>query len=144
MPNLKRNSLILCVLATFFGFNAFAAKFEKAVTGEDAKALYELAGDPGDSDYKGPNELSAGCHYDKPGNDRSLQFCDSEIGFINSPVREILSRILLANRTPEFVENEHYAIGVHFICVSEPAYSCDLEDLSDYNARNAEKLDTKE
>jgi hypothetical protein len=122
------------LLIVSLSLNSYAAKFEKSITGEFAQELYELAGD-GDPDYAGPNELSGGCHYEKTGASFSLMFCDSEIGFILSPLADKMSDFLLKNRTPEIAEEERYAIGIHFVCEKTPTYKCEVEDLKSYYER---------
>lgn len=135
--NLVNHTLLsLLAVLPFMGTITSAAQFSTPIVGNSARTLYELAADSGEPDASGPVELSAGCHYTKKKGKFVLALCDSEIGFINSPIREMLSKILLANRVPTIVEEDRYSIGVHLICSKEQAnYQCQLEDFADYNSR---------
>ena len=118
------------ILQSFVTCSAFAEKYPTRITGEDAEFFYILADAPDEyqSDSE-PRVLSCGCHYTKEDNQFNLAYCDFGDGFINAPLRNILSQILLSNRTPKFMEFDRYAIGVTYKCVKIPEYSCEFEDL---------------
>lgn len=122
--------------SAFVANSAFADKFPTVITGKDAEMFYRMADDPDLSESE-PRDFECGCHYTKEGDQFNMAFCDSRVGFINSPVREILSQILISNRTPKFMEFDRYAIGVYYKCVKSPAYSCEFEDLEDFKKRSS-------
>jgi hypothetical protein len=128
MSIFRFNNLILFLFTILIGVVSSAAPYAAPIVGDDAKALYSLVADDSNSDV----DLFVSCSYIKTSKGFMLQLCIVDDGYINSPVREMVSNILLANRKPISDAQGEYIINAHYKCSNAPQYSCTFEDESDY------------
>lgn len=127
-----RNFAFLLTLI-FVACHGYGAEWTQGVSGNDAKLLYLVAAaTDGSDDEKSEVQLAGDCLFGKNASGYFLQTCNYEEGYINSPVKEILSAVMLANRRPKPVDDESYLIGVYYHCSKTLThYQCTLMDPED-------------